>query len=69
MQDGLENYIFTDHAREEMARRGIEEAMVASILQTPGQRFNVRSGRDVFQAIARQWGIADNVCRQNICRC
>ena len=51
MPDGLQAYILTEHAREEMQRRGISETLVAAVLRAPGQRRTARPGRDVFQAL------------------
>ena len=41
--------ILTAHARDEMARRDIEEAVVLDVLANPEQRISVRAGRDVLQ--------------------
>jgi hypothetical protein len=43
-------YVLTEHARWEMARRGITAADVDSVLGAPEQREMVRSGRCVYQA-------------------
>jgi hypothetical protein len=51
MPDGLQNYLLTDHAREEMQRRGISETIVDTVLRAPGQRQTARPGRDVFQSL------------------
>ena len=42
-------YVITEHAAFEMKRRGIDEAMLRSVLVAPGQRDSVRPGRDVLQ--------------------
>lgn len=44
----ITDYIFTDHARIEIRRRGLSEEMVRAILLTPEQRIEVRPGRDVL---------------------
>jgi hypothetical protein len=44
------DYIFTDHARLEILRRGLSEEMVRAILLAPDQRIEVRPGRDVLQS-------------------
>jgi len=46
----LLEYVITQHAAFEMKRRGIDEAMLRSVLAAPGQRHSVRSGRDVLQS-------------------
>jgi hypothetical protein len=44
------DYIFTDHARIEIQRRGLSEEMVRAILLAPEQRLEVRPGREVLQS-------------------
>ncbi len=46
----LTEYRITDHARVEMARRGISEADVEQVLTRPEQSEKVREGRIVYQA-------------------
>jgi len=46
----IADYIFTDHARLEILRRGLSEEMVRAILFAPEQRIEVRPGRDVLQS-------------------
>jgi hypothetical protein len=46
----LRHYVVTDHARFEMARRGLSLALVAEVLARPEQRLQVRPGREVFQS-------------------
>lgn len=48
----IREYIVTAHAAFEMKRRGIDEAMLASVLAAPGQRDSVRPGRDVLQKLS-----------------
>lgn len=40
---------FTNHALEEMRRRGIEKDIVDKIVQTPGQKLQSESNRMVYQ--------------------
>lgn len=42
---------FTDHAREAMARRGISEAEVRAVADSPEQTLPVRPGRVLVQSI------------------
>lgn len=46
----IREYVITAHAAFEMKRRGIDEAMLQSVLFEPGQRASVRAGRDVLEA-------------------
>ena len=46
----LEDWLFTDHASSEMARRDIDATSVEAVLANPEERFTVRPGRDVFQS-------------------
>jgi hypothetical protein len=46
----IADYIFTDHARLEILRRGLSEEMVRAILLAPDQRIEVRPGREVLQS-------------------
>ena len=46
----IEHYHLTDHARQQMARRGISEAKVDQVLRAPEQVLEVRPGRVVYQA-------------------
>ena len=50
MDAPVANYIFTSHARREMARRLIAENTVRQVLAAPGQRLRVRRGREVVQS-------------------
>ena len=43
--------VLSEHARFEMARRGLSEEVVAHVLAAPGQRFADRPGRDVLQSL------------------
>jgi hypothetical protein len=49
----LQHYVLTEHARWEMQRRDVTETEVAMVLQTPGQREEVRLGRCVYQSRLR----------------
>lgn len=44
------DFVFTPHAREEMERRALHEAVVCGVVMAPEQRYEVRPGREVFQA-------------------
>ncbi len=46
----IADYIFTDHARLEILRRGLSEEMGRAILLAPEQRLEVRPGREVLQS-------------------
>ena len=50
MAQPVDDFVVTPHAVFEMGRRGIEEAVVRSVLAAPEQRFNVRPGRDALQS-------------------
>ena len=47
---GLEIYVVTDHARQEMQRRSILEVEIAAVLAAPEQSHEVRPGRCVYQS-------------------
>jgi Domain of unknown function (DUF4258) len=47
---GLTGFRLTDHAKNEMARRGIAESEVTKVLTAPEQVETVRAGRKVFQS-------------------
>ena len=49
----LQHYVLTEHACWEMQRRDVSETEVAMVLQTPGQREEVRPGRCVYQSRLR----------------
>jgi Domain of unknown function (DUF4258) len=46
----VRKFVFTDHALSEMARRGISEDQVTTVLAKPGQSEPVRKGRTVYQS-------------------
>lgn len=46
----IKNYILTDHARFEMARRQVSEDIVAQVLGAPEYTETVRPGRAVYQS-------------------
>ena len=50
------DYVFTPHARFEMARRGLPESGVRQVLSAPGQRVEIRPGRVVYQSIVEAQG-------------
>ena len=47
-------YVFTPHARFEMARRGLPEVVVREVLSAPGQRIEIRPGRVLYQSIVEE---------------
>ena len=57
----LRAYVLTAHAAFEMARRGLGDDLVASVLRAPEQRIQVRPGRVVFQARVR-CGAQERTC-------
>lgn len=46
----ITNYVLTEHAREEMARRQISREDVANVLASPEQMEAVRQWRNVYQS-------------------
>ena len=46
----IRDFVFTDHALAEMARRDIAKEEVTAVLAVPGQVEEVRAGRIVSQA-------------------
>ena len=48
---GLPGWVLTEHAPDELARRGIGVEVVGEVLQRPGERIEIRNGREVWQAI------------------
>src|SRR5438552_8286781 len=47
---GIIEYVVSPHARDELARRGLTDAVIAAVLRNPDQRFDVRPGRAVLQS-------------------
>ena len=47
--DPIHDFVFTDHALAEMARRGLTAAIVRCVLERPAQRWEARPGRAVLQ--------------------
>ncbi|MGH7663384.1 MAG: DUF4258 domain-containing protein [Gemmatimonadaceae bacterium] len=43
-------FAISQHAAEEMKRRGLDEATIRGVLAAPDQRTAVRPGRDVLQS-------------------
>jgi hypothetical protein len=43
-------YVLTPHARFQMQRRGIDEAIVHRVMTAPEQQFDLRPGRAVRQS-------------------
>jgi hypothetical protein len=54
--EAIVNFTITEHALQEMRRRGISPDLVKSVLRSPQQRESVRTGRDVLQARVREQG-------------
>jgi len=50
MAEPVANWVFTSHAKTEMARRSINEQTAVDVLARPEQRHFVRTGREVFQS-------------------
>ena len=50
MPDPILDFTVTSHARLEMERRRLDEALLRSVLAHPGQRIAVRAGRDILQS-------------------
>jgi hypothetical protein len=48
--ESIRFFVFTDHARFEMARRGLIDEMVRAVLERPEQRWELRPGRHVLQS-------------------
>lgn len=49
----MEDVIFTQHAKTQMARRGITESLVREVLHRQQEIINLRPGRIVVQGAAR----------------
>ena len=54
--DGGSHYEFSDHARYELGRRGIDLEMVRQVLADSQQTFEVRTGRIAAQSKVRRAG-------------
>jgi hypothetical protein len=50
MAKSVVDWVLTAHAEREIARRGIDKAIVAQVLANPEQRLPVRPGREVLQS-------------------
>ena len=50
MADPILDYTITPHAAFEMERRGLDERVIARVMEAPGQRVGVRPGRVVLQS-------------------
>ncbi len=46
----ITSYLLTDHARSEIARRGLGDVAIGKVLKSPEQRQVVRPGREVLQS-------------------
>lgn len=54
--DPILDYILTDHAVQELARRGLGIDDIDAVLRNPGQRMELRTGRVVVQSRTQQDG-------------
>jgi len=43
-------FVFTEHSEFEMKRRGLPQNLVASVLENPEQKWELRKGRYVLQS-------------------
>jgi hypothetical protein len=50
------NYVLSNHAREQMAERGITEAEVDAVLQNPQQIVDADRGRKAYQSLVVRGG-------------
>ncbi len=50
------SYVFTEHARFEMKRRALSEAIVVGVIENPEQQWEVRNGRSVMQSRISMYG-------------
>jgi hypothetical protein len=48
---GFDRFNLTDHAKDEMRRRGLSDVLVESVIRNPEQRIEVRAGRAILQSI------------------
>ena len=46
----IPDYVLTPHARVEMNRRGLSDALIGAVLEGPQQRWALRLGRHVLQS-------------------
>jgi len=46
----VQNFVFTDHALSEMARRAISKDDVSAVLAKPDQAEPIRTGRTIYQS-------------------
>lgn len=46
----LLEFVFSEHATQQMARRGLDDSLVASVLAEPDERRELRPGRVVLQS-------------------
>ncbi|MEA3385133.1 MAG: hypothetical protein U9Q89_01560 [Thermodesulfobacteriota bacterium] len=52
----ITSYIFTEHARFEIKRRALSEAIVVKVIENPEQQWEVRNGRSVMQSRISMYG-------------
>ena len=50
MGKSITRYLLTDHVKEEMVRRNIEESEIGNVLANPDQMEEVIEGRNVYQS-------------------
>ncbi|MGH7870701.1 MAG: DUF4258 domain-containing protein [Candidatus Binatia bacterium] len=54
--DTIVDYILTDHAVQELRRRGLGKHDIDAVLKNPGQRLDLRPGRVVLQSQTQEGG-------------
>ena len=54
--DAIPDYILTDHAVQELARRGLGIDDMDAVLKSPGERVELRTGRVVVQSKTHRGG-------------
>lgn len=56
MPEPVSQFFVTQHAEEQMKRRGIEETTLKSVLSAPERRLPVRPGRDLLERVVEFGG-------------
>ena len=56
MPDPMHKFIVPPHAAEQMRRRGIDEAILESVLSAPERRLSVRPGRELLERVVEFGG-------------
>ena len=54
--DAIPDYILTDHAVQDLARRGVGIDDIDAVLRNPGQRVKLRTGQIVLQSRTHRGG-------------